>query len=138
MDQLHAQHGARPQQLRADERRTAIDQNRHRERRGHQARAQRGLEPEDVLAGAPPPPDQKPAVVIDERQQHRPSWRAAGQIRPMEPVPRPQLIPRRRLETTVDLPDRAAVPADVEPLPREMRLQRPQPQHLLTITRGRA
>ena len=47
----------------------------------------------------------------------------------MQPVPGPQLVADRGLETAIDLPGRAAVRADVEPLAREMPLQRPQPRH---------
>jgi hypothetical protein len=52
VDQLDAQHRARPQQLRGHERRAPVDQDRVRDPARQKPRAQRGLEPEHVLAGA--------------------------------------------------------------------------------------
>lgn len=54
----------------------------------------------------------------------------------MQPVTGPQLVPDRRFEAAIDLPRRATVRADVQPLAREMRLQRPLPGN--TITAGGA
>jgi hypothetical protein len=54
----------------------------------------------------------------------------------VQPVAGPQLVPHGGFEATVDLPLRAAVRADVQPLPRQVRLQRPQPRHLLHAAGG--
>ena len=128
VDQPDAEHRACAQQLRGHERRAAVDEDRVRDPARHQPRAQRGLQPEHVLAGAPAPADQQPRVVIDERQQHRPPRRGASQERAVQAVAGPQLVTTRRFEAAIDLPRRAAVRADVQPLAREMRLQRPQPR----------
>ncbi len=60
VDQFHAQNRAGPQQLRGDERRAAVDENRVRDAPCHQPGSQRRFQAEDVLAGAPPPADQQP------------------------------------------------------------------------------
>jgi site-specific DNA recombinase len=122
VNQLHAQHGARPEQLRGDERRSAVDQDRLGDTAGHQSGPERRLQSEHVLAGAPSPPDQQPRVIIDERQKDRAAGRRAGQHRAMQSVPGPQLVAHGGLEAAIDLPGRAAVGADVQPLASEVRL----------------
>ena len=97
---------------------------------GHQPGSERGLEPEHVLAGAPPPADQHAGVIIDKPEQHRPSRRGAGQGGAVQPVPGPQLVALGGLEATIDLSRPAAVRADIQPLARKVRLQRPQPRQL--------
>ncbi len=60
----------------------------HREARAPTAPSARGLEPEHVLASAPPPADQQPRVIVDERQQHRPAGGRADELGAVKPVPR--------------------------------------------------
>ena len=129
VDQPDAEHSTGSEQLRGHERRSAIDQDRFREPAGHQPGSERGLEPEHVLAGAPPPADQHAGVIIDKPEQHRPSRRGAGQGGAVQPVPGPQLVALGGLEATIDLSRPAAVRADIQPLARKVRLQRPQPRH---------
>ncbi len=125
VNQLHAKHGTRAQQLRGHERRPPVDQDRRRNTTRHQTPAERGLQPEHVLTGAPPPPDQQPGVIIDERQQHRPPRCVAGQLGAVQSIPRPQLVAHTGFEAAIDLPRRAAISPDVQPGARQVRLQRP-------------
>ena len=104
VNQFHAEHGARAEQLGGHERGAAVNQNPCRNATRHQPSPQRGLQAEHVLAGTPPPADQQSAVIVDEREQHRPPRRRAGQDRAVETVARPQLIPRGGLEPAIDLP----------------------------------
>ena len=54
----------------------------------------------------------------------------------MQAVPGPQLVARAGFEAAIDLPRRPSVRANVQPLAREMRLQRPQPRHMVTLAGG--
>ena len=125
VDQLRAQHRARPQQLRGHERRAAIDEHALRDAARHQRRPQRGLQAEDVLAGHPAPADQHPRVIVDERQQHRPTA-GRGELGAMQPVAGPELVRRGRFKAAVDLARRAPVGAVVQAGARQVRLQRPR------------
>src|SRR5450432_412676 len=136
VNQFHAEDGARPEQLGGHERGAAVNQNRCRNATRHQPGADRGLQAEHLLAGAPPPPDQHAGVIVDEREQYRPPRRRASQDRAVQAVACPQLIPRGGLEPAVDLPRRAAISPDVQPRPGEMGLQRPQPRHTVTVPGG--
>ena len=69
---FHAQNSAHPQQLRGNERQPRSTKIAYGDTARHHPGPQRGLQPEHVLAGTPPPTDQQSRVIVDERQEHRP------------------------------------------------------------------
>ena len=120
MHELDAQARACPQQPGVHERRPVVHVDRFGDAAAGQRRAQRGGEPDGVLAEAEPGGHHGPGAVIEEREK---IGLAAGDHRAVQRVAGPDLIapaglePAEYLRVTLDLP--------VQLKPGEMALQGP-------------
>ena len=125
MGQLDTEHGQCPQQLGGHHRRAVVEVDDLGYPTAGQARTQGRLEPDGVLAVAPPVADQGPAVVVDEREQER---LTAGDHRAVEGVTGPPIVRGGGLEPPERL-GRRPVGAGVELRTGEVPLQRPRRRH---------
>ena len=124
MDQLRAQHGARPEQLRGDERRAAIDQHRLAGRRAPSAPGRNAAsrpKTSSPVTHRQPTSSRLWSSMNANSTARRP---VASELRAVQAVAGPQLVRRGRLEAAVDLARRAPVGTVIEPGARQMRLQR--------------
>jgi len=93
--ELDPQHRQGPQQLGGDHGRAVVEVDDLRDTPRGQARAQRGFEPDGVLAVAPPVAHEGSAVVVHEGEQER---LAAGDHRPVQGITGPPVVRRGGLE----------------------------------------